>query len=67
MKKQIQHVRVEKDVLSKLNAFGTTPFEISDYKLLLDENAFYQAKALKDLRRSAADKMVDLIREGYYR
>ncbi|MCQ2536084.1 MAG: U32 family peptidase [Lachnospiraceae bacterium] len=57
----------EKDVLSKLNAFGNTPFEISDYKLLLDENAFYQAKALKDLRRSAADKMVDLIREGYYR
>ena len=55
------------ECLSKLNAFGNTPFEIKEYEINIDDNAFYQAKALKDLRREAVEKMLEKIREGYYR
>jgi len=57
----------KEDCLSKLNAFGNTPFEVTEFELELGDNAFYQAKALKDLRREAAKKLIDIIREGYYR
>lgn len=55
------------DCLSKLNAFGNTPFIVDKFDVELSDNAFYQAKALKDLRRSAVNDLMQIIREGYYR
>lgn len=57
----------KEDCLSKLNAFGNTPFTVKNFEIELSDDAFYQAKALKDLRRNAVDKLISLIREGYYR
>ncbi|SDB09675.1 U32 family peptidase [Eubacterium oxidoreducens] len=49
----------KEEVIKKGAAFGTTPFEVTDLEIELDDNVFYSAKSLKTLRRQAVQELME--------
>ena len=55
------------NLLTQLSKWGNTPFEISEAKVLFDEDYFISSSLVADMRRRACELLLEAHREGYVR
>ena len=51
----------EESILKQLNKFGNTAFQVTDWKLDVEEDVFLPVKALNELRRKACELLEDAL------
>lgn len=55
------------NLLAQLSKWGNTPFEISEAKVMFDEDYFIPSSLVADMRRRACELLLNAHREGYER